>query len=307
MKILKGALLLAAGGGLLGGLSGAAQAAPSILGPSGYLWTPNEMTVPGRCVALGYHHAEGELYPVLRAGGAGRVRLVSKRPDVNAYKLNLGIGNRLEVGVTALNTGEQRVVLGGPFTGRTVGGTTPMLNGKVSVLPPTFPAQAVVGVIDAFDSVQRTPYVYGSSNLAPYLQDLPGLWWMPDTVRVGAGWATGIIEGAFVNAGIPVLPNFELMFEWMDNRLPGTFGIAGGRQVNLGLRMRTAKAPGFVLDAGTTNFFDTPIFGASYTYCFPHRVAGGDYGDDEGGKGEKSDGKDSQPEPPAAPLRQRRK
>jgi hypothetical protein len=307
MKSLKRALLAAAGSGLLAGLCGTAQAAPSILGPSGYLWTPNEMTVQGRCVAAGYHHAEGELYPILRQGAQGRVRLVGQRPDVNAYKVNVGIGNRAELGVTAINTGETRVVLGGPFTGRTVGGTSAMFNGKVSLLPRPWPLDAVVGVIDAFGSVERTPYVYGSSNIAPYLQATPVLWWVPDSIRIGAGWATGIIDGAFVNGGMPLTPNFELMFEWMNNHLPGTYGLNGGSQVNLGIRMRTAKAPGLVIDAGTTNFFDTPVFGASYTLCFPKNTGGGFGGEDEGGKGEKSDGKDVQPAPPAAPLRRLRK
>jgi len=264
MKGLRSALIAAAIA-----LPGSAMAAPSVLGPNGYIFTPDGFTTPGGCIAFGYHHADGDLFTEIRTNPQGVPFARLDRPDVNAEVLNIGIGNRLEIGATAFSSGPHRLFVNGEGDTEVVGGTEPLVNAKLSLLSPRSPIQVVGGVIDALDYVERTPYVYGSFNFGPMIHRLPLTTLLPRRIQVGAGWATGMIEGAFVNAGLPVTPNLELMFEWLDNDIPGVYGLEG-RQINIGGRFRFHKVPGLAIDMATTDF-DAPLFGVSYTYCRLHR------------------------------------
>ena len=259
MKVLRSALIAAAIA-----LPGSAMAAPSVLGPNGYIFTPDGFTTPGGCIAFGYHHAEGDLFPFV-SGDREAPRVSFHRPDINAEALNFGIGNRLEIGATAFSSGEHRIFVNEENDAELIGGTVPLVNAKLALLSPRSPVQLVGGVIDALDYLERTAYVYGSFNVGPMIHRLPLTTLLPRRMQVGAGWATGMIDGAFVNAGLPVTPNLELMFEWLDNNIPGVYGLEG-RQINLGGRFRFHKVPGLAVDIATTDF-DAPLFGVSYTYC----------------------------------------
>jgi hypothetical protein len=256
LKILRSAVFAVAG---LAGLPAVATAAPSILGPNGYLFTPDGNTTPGGCVVFGIHHAEGDPQSITRPGLPPHV--VVKRPNVNAFNFNLGLGNRVELGFSRVSTAEKRFILVGPGAGREAGGQHWLLNGKFALLPPKSPFHLVAGMIDALDSIDRTPYVYGSLNIGQYL---PRFALVPRRIQLGAGWATGMIDGPFVNAGIPISPNFELMFEWLDNDLLGVY--SAGRQFNAGARLRLGRIPGLAIDIGTTDF-SRPAFGVSYSIC----------------------------------------
>jgi hypothetical protein len=294
MKILRSALIAAA---VL--VPGAAMAEPpSVLGPSGYIFTPDGFVTPAGCVAIGYHHTDGDPHVFIRPAAGGGIRAAVVTPDVNAYKLNVGIGNRLELGMTAINTGEFTVRTNAAGLVSTTGGTNFLANGKLSLLPPKSAFQVVGGVIDAFDEFQRTAYLYGSVNIGPYLRRLPLTQLLPKRVQAGAGWGTGMIDGVFVNAGIPLSPNLELMFEWLDNDLLGVYGP--GRQMNIGGRIRIARLPGLAVDVGATNMDNSalrsPYFGASYTFCRRKHHKKMDGGDGDGGAA-----KPTAPKPGGAP------
>src|SRR5437773_431643 len=103
MKVLRSALIAAAIA-LPVASQAPAMAAPSVLGPNGYIFTPDGFTTPGGCIAFGYHHAEGDLFPFI-SGTREEPRVSFHRPDINAEALNFGIGNRLEIGATAFSSG----------------------------------------------------------------------------------------------------------------------------------------------------------------------------------------------------------
>src|SRR5262249_6655324 len=208
-----------------------------------------------------YHFAEGDLQHILRSGSPPR--LISDHPAVNTFALNVGLGNRVEIGMARVNTGERRVLLP---ENQAVGGTSWIMNMKVALLPPRSPFHLVGGAIDVTNSLQRTPYVYASGNIGRYL---PNSFLTPRRLELGAGWGTGIINGVFVNAGLPVTPNIELMFEWLNNDLLFTEGP--GNQFNLGARLRFSRfAPGLAIDLATIDL-GRPSFGLSYTYCHRRR------------------------------------
>src|SRR5262249_49271840 len=131
VNILRNAVL---GATVLGVLPGAALAAPSVLGPNGYIFTPDGLTTPAWCAAVGYLHAEGNPQPIPRPGVPPRI--VGQHPDVNALTLNVGFGNRLEMGLAHTDTGEPRFILRGPGAGKAAGGDNFLWNAKLSLLPP---------------------------------------------------------------------------------------------------------------------------------------------------------------------------
>src|SRR5581483_11539750 len=128
------------------------------------MFTPDGFTTPGGCASLAFHFAEGDKQLILRSGLPPRP--VTEHPDVNTVALNLGVGNRFEIGFARENTGERRTILP---QNRSVGGPAWVMNMKLAMLPPRSPVQAVVGVIDATNTLQQTPYVYASANVGPYL------------------------------------------------------------------------------------------------------------------------------------------
>jgi len=165
---------------------GAAMAdAPNILGQSGYLYTPDGTVMGSGCVAVGYHHAKGDPQIFLRPAAGGGVRAVVVSPNVNSYHLTVGIANHLELGLTAFNTGEADTIRISPNTITTEGGTSFLANAKVALLKPTSPVQIAGGVVDAFDTLQRTAYGYLSLNAGSYVKNVPLIGALAKKMRLG--------------------------------------------------------------------------------------------------------------------------
>jgi hypothetical protein len=260
MKLLKQCLIAA---GSVVALSGAAMAAPapSYLGPTGYILTPNAEVTPGGCANIGYHFFDF-------AGGPNRLGA----SNVSAAHANIGLGDRLELGYT-------RLIFHDNFTP-----SANLANAKLSVLGAKSPVMVAGGVLDAFNDIFRTAYVVGQINVGEHFSKT----WIPRSLRVGAGWGTGNvfspINGVFVNGAVNPIRAVELHGEWMNNT-----GL-----VNTGLRIRPSKKlDGLVLDlaavdvTGVAGGWD-PAGGLSYTFCFGKgkKHEGGDYEDE--GKDEKS-------------------
>src|SRR5205823_3907868 len=103
-----------------------------------------------------------DLFPFVTTVPGRGPSVAFRRPDVDAEVLNIGIGNRLEIGATAFSSGEHRIFVGeNGGEAEEIGGTNPLVNAKLALLSPRSPVQLVGGVIDALDFVQRTAYVYG--------------------------------------------------------------------------------------------------------------------------------------------------
>jgi hypothetical protein len=270
------------------------MAAPNILGQSGYLYTPDGTVLGNMCVDVGYHHAKGDPQIFLRPG-IEVPRPVIRAANVNSYHVAVGIANHLELGLTAFNTGESDVVRISPNAITTEGGTSFLANGKVALLKPTSPIQIVGGVVDAFDTLQRSAYGYVSFNAGSYIRHVPLVSLLAKKMQIGAGYGSGYLEGPFANASVSIGPNLELMGEVLENDLEGVSSGVPGYQYNIGGRFRTGKLPGLALDIGTTNLTGSNelTYGLSYTYCPKkkhHKKMddGGDGGDGNGaapGKG----------------------
>jgi hypothetical protein len=180
-NVLAASLLTAA----LAVLPGPAMAAPSYIGPSGYLLTPDATVAPNLQFDLGYHYID-----------------VDSGPNASFVHGNLGLLDHVEVTGTWFNLhGSSRADAG-------------WLSAKGTLLKPSSPFQIAGGVIDGLDDTDRGAYVVGQVNVGSYL---PSMRFIPRTLRVGAGWGTGnVIDGIFVNGGFLVGKNIELMAEWID-------------------------------------------------------------------------------------------
>jgi hypothetical protein len=276
---------------------GSAMAAPNILGQSGYLYTPDGTILGSGCVSVGYHHAKGDPQIYLRPAAGGGVRAVVKQPNVNSYHLGVGLFNHLEVGFTALNTGEDGTVRISPNAITTEGGTSYLANAKLSLLKPTSNVQLVAGVVDGFDTIQRSAYGYMSLNAGGFMRSVPVVSLFAKKMQVGFGYGTGYLDGLFANGSVSLGPNIELMAEWLEQDLEGVSSGVPGYQYNIGGRFRTGKTlPGLAFDIGVTNLTGgSPemTYGISWTYCpQKHHKKSDDGGDDNGGE-EKGDSKAS--------------
>src|SRR5262249_11168039 len=247
MKVLRNALIAAS---VL--VPGSAMAAPNILGQSGYLYTPDGTVLGNGCVDVGYHHAKGDPQIFLRPG-IEVPRPVIRAANVNSYHVAVGIANHLELGLTAFNTGESDIVRISPNAITTEGGTSFLANAKLALLKPTSPIQIVGGVVDAFDTLQRSAYAYVSFNAGTYTRHVPLVSLFAKKMQVGAGYGSGYLEGPFANASIALCPNLELMAEVLENDLEGVSSGVPGYQYNIGGRFRIHKLPGLAVDLGTTN------------------------------------------------------
>jgi hypothetical protein len=253
---------------------------PSILGPTGYILTPNaEIAGGGKdnvAVAMGYDLVDNDT-----AFGQGA-------PNTNYYKVNLGLFRHLEVG--------------GAFTHINGFGTfdTSYLNVKANVFSPCSPFQLAGGAIDAARTSNiagnglATEYVTGSLNVGRWVSFFP-------TLRVGAGWQTktplGVFpvaadaESIFVNGGLMVGKYLEIVGEWIN-----VYDVAGEPQfVNLGGRLHFGglEVHGYVMnvteDALGPNII--PVYGASYTFVPKKKKRGGRPSEPEM-KGEPKGGKE---------------
>jgi hypothetical protein len=279
------------------GLPQAAHAAPNILGTTGFFYTPDGMTLPGGCANVHYHYADGQKLGIFRTGPTPRV--VVKTPDVNAVGFGIGVGNRWEINATRVSMGEPRLFVAPDNQVRQAGGVRWLMNTKFQLLRPELPVKVAVGAIDMLGHVTATPYGYVGYDASQTRMRLPS---MLQRLRVGAGWAEGIINGPFVNGALPVTPNFELMVEWLDrNLLPNVYTK---NQWNVGARFRARKIAGLSLDVGLIDA-EHLTAGMSYTYCVRKKRH---HGDEEtpfdSGKGKGKNGFDTpeQPLPPAAPA-----
>jgi hypothetical protein len=299
MRTLRSLLAASAIAGGLAVLPGAASAAPGILGPSGYFFTPDATILPKGCIAPAWHHFHGE---VARGMPEQLQRRFPPDWDMNAYSINAGLSCRTEIGATFIDNLPQLRInkINGKRTFDKHDETIFNLKFNVFANPEDRPVNVTLGVMDAANSVHVTPYLYTSGNVGPYIQRTPVVGYLlPRALTAGIGVATGIMQGIFVNTGLPVLPNVELMYEFINkNRLPGY----EEQQNNIGMRFRTKKAPGLALDVGATNL-DKPTFGFSYTFC-PGQKHQKDYDEEEDyekGKGEEKGkgGGSLYPEPPA--------
>jgi hypothetical protein len=246
----------------------AADAAPGVLGPTGYIYTPDAAVTGAGGVAFGYHHAFGDPQQIPVPGGGRRTH----QPGLHTFGINFGVGNRLEIGGALLHTNDRRELVDPAEADlHRIDGEEWLLNGKLALLRPGGRFQLVAGVIDALNEFRRTPYVYGATDIGPYL---PRSRWirLPKRFQAGAGWATGILDGFFLNAGIPVTPNVEMMFEWLDNDLPGVYRT--GQQFVAGARLRSDRLPGLAIDVAATSV-TAPRFAVGVSYTFhPFRRSG---------------------------------
>ncbi len=164
--------------------------------------------------------------------------------DFVTFGAMFGIMNRVEIGVTALDIDDDTF-----FTDR--GNTRILANAKVSLLRERLALPAVaVGVVDAFDQLDRDPswYVVASKGIiAPTPTGLRG-------VRAHLGYGGGLYENQlFGGLETTIFP-----------RITGIAEIAGG-DVNLGARVdiiQGLRANVSLLD------FDSFGAGVSYRYKF---------------------------------------
>jgi hypothetical protein len=239
---------------------------PSILGPTGYILTPNAEIAGGGetnfAMAFGYDLVDND------SAFSG--------PNVNYYKVNMGLFKHLEVG--------------GTFTHINGFGTfdTAYLNAKANIFKPCSFFQLAGGAIDAADTANiggqslRTEYVVGSLELGRWATMFP-------TLRVGAGWQShtpiGVIpvaapdDSIFVNGGLMIGKYLEIVGEWIDVRDANvSFANVGGR-----LHIGNLEVHGYLLDVTEDALVGdiVPVYGASYTF-----KPGGKKHKGGGGKGE---------------------
>lgn len=185
-----------------------AEAAPTVLGPTGFILTPDCNVVRHGVVNVGYHY--------LNPGTLG--------PNPSSLgKINAGVGDHLELGGTFVGTS-------GPTGPSGVWG-----NAKVSLYKPDNWVQVAGGVLDVNNATQRAAYVTTLIN---------GYWLLRHAkfpvkgIKAGAGYGSGgalnahWVQGSF-QVGTPV----EMLTEWL------SYHNGGGSQLNAGLRLRLGSRP----------------------------------------------------------------
>lgn len=191
-----------------------AAAAPTVLGPTGFILTPDCNVVRHGVVNTGYHYVQpGPLGPNPTSLG----------------KLNAGLSDHLEIGGTFVGTS-------GPSGPAGAWG-----NAKVSLYTPDHWVQVAGGVLDVGNSSQRAAYVTTLLN---------GYWLLRHAnfpikgIKAGAGYGSGgPLDAMWVQGSFQVGTPVEMLAEWMRYH-------SGGSQLNAGLRLRLGSRPirGFSLD-----------------------------------------------------------
>lgn len=199
---------------------GGGNAVPNFLGSTGLLLSPSAYTVGDRGVS-------GHAYFT---------------DDFENYGIQVGLGSRLEVGGSYLNSDS--------------GDDGALLNAKYVLLEETLPLPAIsVGVIDALDELNADPsvYVVASKDLSRIIP----LNLFP--IRGHVGWGSGIYDeepffGFEMNLGTPldVLPISHPVFSGMVEYVNDDF--------NVGLR---GRFKGF---SATLALFDFDDFGGGISY-----------------------------------------
>ncbi|MBI3910393.1 MAG: hypothetical protein HY320_05600 [Armatimonadetes bacterium] len=216
-----------------------AQAAPSVLGPSGDLLTPTNRFLPARSLNGGFHI----LLDVDKLDDE----------DIRIFKANYGVMDRLEAGFTVFDVG------GGTFSGKEV-----TVNAKYLLLTEAQHGVAVsVGVFDLTDELDLDPgiYIYVSKDITSLLgrkieSGAPG------SLEVGAGVGGGIYNGFFANGRLHLTKNLDVFAEFLDD----AEAIADGATVNVGARLYIGR--NLTIDSG---LFDLDNFGVGLTFTTaPH-------------------------------------
>lgn len=258
MNLLKSVVATAvvAGGAAL--LSGPAAAAPTYLGPTGFVLTPDCNVTRHWRITSGYHYL-----------GRG----ILDAAPASTFVVNAGILDHLEVGATGVKiNGDEGFDAG-------------WLNAKLSVFRPDNTVQLAAGVMDATGETDRAVYVIGLLNGYWYLRrhqfPLKGL-------KLGVGWGSGnVIDGLFVNGTWSLGTVLEIIGEWHTD-------AAGRELVNIGGRFRTGpkSLSGLAWDIGAIGLnTDNPRLagGLSYRYRrYKSKEAGSSH--DRGTTGQGGDG-----------------
>jgi hypothetical protein len=199
--------LAVAAAAILGGAIPAA-AAPTILGPTGFIVTPDCNVVRHGVASVGYHY--------LNPGTLG--------PNPSSLgKTNVGIGDHFEVGGTFVGTS-------GPSGPSGVWG-----NAKASLYAPDNWIQLAGGVLDVNNATQRAAYVTTLVN---------GYWLLRHAkfpvkgLKAGAGYGTGgALNAMWVHGSFQMGTPVEVLTEWL------SYHNGGGSQLNAGLRLRLGGRP----------------------------------------------------------------
>jgi len=210
-------------------LSPSAGAAPSVLGTSGNILTPDDTIVAPGGVNFGYHAITDF------AGGSD---------TLNIYCANIGLLPKLEVGAAVVTNGGSEVII----------------NGKYRILSEGEGRPAVtVGLVDAGAQLthRRGAYILLSKNLTTFAEELADKISRPLRGHLGIG--NGAVKDVFVGLDWTLAPKFSLMAEYIsDSELTGSDGEA---LLNAGIRYALTKE--WRLDLGMIDFEDF-TFGASY-------------------------------------------
>jgi hypothetical protein len=205
------------------------SAAPSVLGTSGNIITPDDTIVPAGGFNLGYH---------------GVANYGSSSDTVNFFAGNVGLFPNVEVGVGIASDGDTNVLVNAKYRLLTESSTRPAVT---------------VGVIDA--GAQFTddvgPYILISKDLTTKVEEIGG---RPSTpLRGHLGLGGGAVKTLFGALDWTVNPKLRLMVEFIsDSELRRA---RGETLFNAGLRY--AITSDVRLDVGTIDFQDL-MFGISY-------------------------------------------
>ncbi len=210
------------------------MAAPSYLGPSGNILTPDALTVPQGSLSVGYHSIQD-----LNVGGGDS--------DLNVWHGHFGLLPNVEVGISGVDTENDNEVA---------------INGKWRFVDETATKPAVaVGVIDLLGNAlddDPTLYILVSKNLTRTATEVAG----ESKPLVGTlGFGSGFYDGLFAGLDWTYNPKLSVMAEY----LSGGSALDEDNMVNFGLRYAATKD--LRLDVSWVDF-DSIGFGASYALRF---------------------------------------
>jgi hypothetical protein len=207
-----------------------AAAAPSYVGSSGLVITPDDRTLGQNDFSLAWHHVERQVF-----GGA---------EDLNIYTLNYGVTAKGEIGGSYVTNDQDRWVL----------------NGKYRLLDERAGSPAVtVGVADLFNELDD-----GVGAYALLTKTLTGFG-VPEggepevgPFRVHLGLGTGFYSSIFAGADWAPIPKLTVLAEYAPK------GPLTGRDAVVNLGARYALTDNVRADVALLDF-DNVGFGLSYT------------------------------------------
>jgi len=217
-------------------VAGAVYAAPSYLGPSGNILTPDELTVPQGNFSIGYH-------VIFDIGFSGTER------DLNVFHGHYGLTPNIEVGIAVVDPSDD--------------GSDVAVNGKWRFYDETATRPAfVVGVMDvAGNALDDDPtfYVLITKSLTRFASDVMDEQSKPLRGTLGIG--TGFYDGIFLGLDWTLSPQLSVMAEYVN----GGDILDNNNMVNAGVRY--AVGTNLRLDLATIDFDELAV-GVSYTTRF---------------------------------------